>query len=333
MSNIRPGERADEPGPESPRQSSSAVRADDGSDASATGSRSWLTPRWRLLGLIVGIGLLAVAVLFVAQQREALTAAWQHIRQPSILPLLVLPIAVLANLVLSGVLFRLLLSRFGRVGWMEMQAVIAAATLINFIPLRPGLPGRLLYHRAANRIPLMQSGRTVIEAALISIGAGGYLALAALSAMRWEVNLWYPVLAPLPVLIGLLAVPGARLWMLAILVRYVEVLIWAVRYACAFALIGSPIDPEAALALACVSIVATMVPLFSNGLGLREWAIGLVAPLLTAHALELGIIAELVNRAVELIIITLTGIAGMMYLAHRSRRHDEGKEKAANKHG
>lgn len=320
MSNIRRGKHADDDDLHRAKQRPSAMKINEPSLNADSANGSRFRARVRMLGLIVGFGLLTVAVVFVAQQREALAAAWQHVRQPAIAPLVVLPVAVLANLILSGVLFRLLLSRFGRVGWLEMQAVIASATLINFIPLRPGLPGRLLYHRAANRIPLMQSGRTVIEAAAISVGVGGFLAVAAVSAMRWGINLWYPVIVPVPVVMALILLPAARLWMLAILVRYLEVLIWAVRYACAFALIGSPINPEAALALACVSVIATMVPLFSNGLGLREWAIGLIAPLLTAYALELGIIAELVNRAAELIIITITGTVGMTYLAQRSRR-------------
>jgi len=272
----------------------------------------------RLLGLALGAAMLVLAIIFIAQQREAIEAAWASIRRPAPIPLIVLPLAVLANIVLSGVLFHLLLNRFGRVGWLEMQAVIATATLVNFIPLRPGLPGRLLYHRAVNQIPLMQSGRTVIEAAAISIGVGAYLAIAALASIRWQVNLWYPSIAPLPVLAVLLLLPGMRLWALAVAVRYVEVIVWAVRYGCAFALIGSPIGAESALALACVSIVATMVPLFSNGLGLREWAIGLVAPLLTAYTLELGLIAELVNRAAELIIIAIAGMCGMAYLARRT---------------
>lgn len=292
-----------------------------------------ITRRMRLIGLTIGAAMVVLAVVFVVRQQDAMQEAWLHIRRPAALPLILLPCAVLTNIALSGVLFRLLLSRFGRVGWMEMQAVIAAATLVNFIPLRPGLPGRLLYHRTVNRIPIMQSGRTVVEAAVISVGVGGYLALAAIGSIRWQVNLWYMAIGPLPVLMLLVALPGARLWMLAILVRYVEVIIWAVRYACAFALIGSPIGAEAALAFACVSILATMVPLFSNGLGLREWAIGLVAPLLTAHTLELGIIAELVNRAVELIIITVAGLCGMAYLAQQSRPNDAEQKRATDGHG
>jgi hypothetical protein len=317
MSKNARGSNVDQHSSEQVAESQAGYHGEDDCDLPSSGNTSWMTPRVRMVGLIFGMALILIAIAFVVQQRDALEQAWQHIRRPSLLPLLILPIAVLCNVALSGVLFRVLLSRFGHVGWLEMQAVIAAATLMNFIPLRPGLPGRLLYHRAVNRIPLMKSGRTVIEAAAISIVVGGYLAIAAIGAIRWGINLWYLTIGPLPLLLASLALPRVRLWMLAILVRYIEVLVWAVRYACAFALIGSPIDANGALALAVVSMFATMVPLFSNGLGLREWAIGLVAPFLTAYTMELGIIAELVNRAAELVVISVAGLAGMAYLARR----------------
>ena len=74
---------------------------------------------------------------------------------------------------------------------------------------------------------------------------------------------------------------------------------------------------EVAIAFACVSVVASMVPLFGNGLGVRQWAIGLLAPVLTTYRLELGVTAELVNLAGELIMLLLLGTAGAAWLARR----------------
>ena len=67
-------------------------------------------------------------------------------------------------------------------------------------------------------------------------------------------------------------------------------------------------------------MIVTLVPFFSNGLGLREWAIGLAAPLLTVYQLEHGITAELVNRAGELIVVLIAGLVGIAYLTHLRRK-------------
>ena len=48
----------------------------------------------------------------------------------------------------------------------------------------------------------------------------------------------------------------------------------------------------------------------SNGLGLREWAVGLLAPFLAGYSMEQGIAAELVNRAAEVVIVLVAGLAG-----------------------
>ena len=107
---------------------------------------------------------------------------------------------------------------------------------------------------------------------------------------------------------------------LAGLIRYVEVFVWAARYYAAFKLIDYTISIESALAFACISMIATLVPFFSNGLGLREWAIGLAAQLLTEYQLEHGITAELVNRAGELIVVLIVGLVGIAWLAHLRRK-------------
>jgi len=280
--------------------------------------RAWL----RRAGLLASLTLLGAAVILVLRQREALTAALTALRHPAATDVLLLVGSVVANLVLSGLFLRLLILRYGRVGVLEMQAVVAAATLANFLPLRPGLFGRLAYHRTVNGIPLSDGARTVVQAALISGAIAVYLAGAALLSRGAAANLWTLILLPPPILLVLAAVPGLRPWAPAVLLRYAEVLLWAVRYGAAFRLIGSPIDATAALALACASVIATMVPFFSNGLGLREWAIGLLAPILTGYRLELGVTAELVNRAAEIAIVVAAGLAGAGWLMKRrgSRR-------------
>jgi hypothetical protein len=64
-----------------------------------------------------------------------------------------------------------------------------------------------------------------------------------------------------------------------------------------------------------------MVPLVSNGLGLREWAIGLLSPAIASHDMELGLTADLVNRAAELIVVSVAGVPATLWLTRRARQH------------
>jgi hypothetical protein len=150
--------------------------------------------------------------------------------------------------------------------------------------------------------------------------------MAIVLSMNSAVPLWFGATAPLPIVaVGAIASPKCRVWLGAGLVRYVELLVNAVRYWAAFELIGSPIDHHSAIAFACLSAMATMVPFLSNGLGLREWMIGVVAPLLTTYQMTLGITADLVNRAAEIVVIFGLGIAGLAVLA-RIRNTSAGNE-------
>jgi hypothetical protein len=273
------------------------------------------------VGLVVGLGLLAGAVLTVAREHETLAAALDTVRRPSLGRVLGLVAAIVANVVLTALMFNVLISRYGRVAVVEMQALVAASALLNFLPLRPGLFGRIAYHRTFNAIPAVATVKMVIQAAGLSVVVAAYLALALAISARLPLPLWVPVGLPVPLLAAAAAIPSpARVWMAAALVRYLDVMIWAVRYHVAFALIGAPIEPQGALAFSCLSLVVMLVPLVGGGLGLREWAVGLAAPLLTPYVLGLGLAADLVNRAAELVVISVLGLGGIAWLTWRARR-------------
>ncbi|MCI0630632.1 MAG: hypothetical protein L0Y44_08275 [Phycisphaerales bacterium] len=290
------------------------------SSTATSKSKSW----WRVAGMIAGALLLGAALYMVWRQRETLSAARAAIQSmPTDRLVLYLAVAagsVVLNIVLSALLFSALMSRYGKVGLLEMQALIASATLMNYVPLRPGFFGRIAYHRAVNQIAVVDSTKTVLAAAGLSAAIAGYLALAVTLSAGVSIDLRLLVALPLAaILIGAAIAKGSRLWLLAASARYAEVLVIAARYLAVFALIGSPIDFRDALAFGCVSMIAGMVPFFGNGLGLREWAIGLVAPLLTAYQMELGMTADLVNRAVELTVALAAGSIGLVWLAGHNR--------------
>ncbi|MEE8155857.1 MAG: hypothetical protein V3T53_12970 [Phycisphaerales bacterium] len=278
--------------------------------------RSWL----RRLGLLLGAVLLVAAIIFVARQHDVLARAFSAIRQPSAPHLFLLFACVIGNVVLTAGMFSVLMSRYGNVRLVEMQALIGAATLLNFLPLRPGLFGRIAYHKTINDIPPVDTAKTIGQAIALSLGVAGCLALCLVLAAQFHLTLWIALSLPFALLAFSTLVGSIRIWALAGLIRYVDVFVWAARYYAAFALIDYAISMEAALAFACISMIATLVPFFSNGLGLREWAIGLAAPLLIDYQLEIGITAELVNRAGELIVVLIAGLAGIAYLTHLRRQ-------------
>lgn len=272
------------------------------------------------IGLVISVALLVAAIVFVAGKKDVLDTALTAIVKPSLPYLLLLLFCVLANIVLTGFLFSVLISRYGKVGILEMQALIASATLLNFLPLRPGLLGRMAYHKVNNNIPIRHTALTIVQAIGISLGVGLYLILALIICDKTDLPLWVGLAGPMPFFIVASFTKCYKIWALAGLIRYIEVFVWAARYYAAFALIDYYIDIEEALAFACISMIATLVPFFSNGLGLREWAIGFAAPLLTAYQLEHGLTAELVNRAGELIIVLITGLIAIAWLMRLQKK-------------
>ena len=294
------------------------------SDASRDGRPALLglvSPGVRRAGMVIGLLLLVAAVVMVWLQQETVTRALRSIGQHELRWLLTLIAILIAsmviNLALTGALFSVLIARYGKVGFIEMQALIASATLMNYVPLRPGLFSRIAYHKLYNNIAIASSAKTVVQAMLLSVAIAAYLSATVAVRSRLNIDLTYLAISPLFGLAALALLAGrARAWIWAAVIRYAEFLVIAVRYWAAFALIGSPIEAQGAIAFACISVIASMIPLAGNGLGLREWAVGLVAPLLTSYQVELGITADLLNRAGEMLVALVMGAAGTAMLMH-----------------
>jgi hypothetical protein len=285
----------------------------------------------RRLGPALGFVLLAAALIMVWRQRETVVDALGALKNMTsadlMLHISVLIASVLGNVICTAAMFNLLMRRYGKVGWMEMQSLIAGSTLLNYVPLRPGLFGRVAYHRLYNGIAVTDSFKAILQAiALSSLCVAMLGAIVAASArFGWTVFslVFVPLVAFLIVAAVTAMVQRARFvspLACAGAVRYLDLLITAVRYQIAFALIGSPIQFEQAAAFACVAVMATMVPFLSNGLGLREWAVGLAAPVLAATQLELAITADLLIRAAETLMIIPLGLIGIVFLAGLRRQ-------------
>ena len=308
-------------------------------DRSPSIAAAWL----RRLGLIIGLGLIITAVVVLLRQQDVLSAALAAIRRPAPGYLVLLLAGVAANVVLTGIMFSLLMSRYGRVGLLEMQALIAAATLVNYLPLRPGLPGRIAYHKGGQQNPGEPLGQDD-RPGLTAQPRDGELPRGGHSPHQ---NSGWITLLDLVRRAGWTDPALARGLIRSITPRLAAGGIGALRrgflcgrcvYYAAFKLIGLPLSRRPTrCCFACVSMIATMVPFVSNGLGLREWAVGLTSPLLAVGRLEQGITAELVNRAAEMAVVSSSWAwpvwpiwppAGVHMLANHTTRHDKNEPAA-----
>lgn len=298
--------------------------------------------RWsRVIGFVLGVALLGGAVIAVERAGGSLGALVEPLREASPWMVAGLLGSIAAGSVLTAGLLWVLTTRYGRVGRGEMWALVSAAWLLNYLPVRPGLFGRLAYHKKVNGIRVIDSAKALVWAnVLMLLGAvvcGAIAIGAAVVGARGDHWLVYAVsAAPIPAL-GLFALyahkkrpePDPEVWRLiaGAALAYGAQLFWAARAMFAFGLMGIEVSWGGALALAAAMALAAFVPITGNGLGIREWVIGLVTPLLPAamaHGAGLtmadGLNAMLVDRSAELLIAVPTGLVCGWWAIRRSGR-------------
>lgn len=275
----------------------------------------------RVAGLVFGLGCFAGAIWTAMREREEFARALDALRDPPPQAVALVLVSVAIGAVLSAVLFHILMKRFGKVPFWEMQALIAATAFANYLPLKPGFVGRVAYHRLRHDIRAVHTVRTVFEAIALS-GTVASLFLLSLVGLR-------AVGAPgewallTPTVLGAAGyVPRLRPLAQALLVRQAELALWTIRYWAVFRLVGAPIDLETAIVLGSVSVIATLLPIVSNGLGIREWVIGILAPLISHEPVSTSqaIVAELVHRVAEIAVMTPLGVASIVVLYRHNRR-------------
>jgi uncharacterized membrane protein YbhN (UPF0104 family) len=219
-----------------------------------------------------------------------------------------------------------------RVPWAEMAALIGAAGLLNYLPLKPGLVGRVAYHHARHGILPRESITSVVQA--IGIGAGCIALLLGVTLLREPWALLAVPMIPTVAALTLLS-PGQRqngLWRFAVAatLRGIDLLLWMARVSIAFELVGQPLTLTQAAAVTAVSQAALLIPIAGNGLGVREWVTALVASSLpSAGAVGVtkaaGLSADLINRAAELSVAIPLGVVCLLLLLRRYGRKQTGE--------
>lgn len=279
-------------------------------------SRRWYA--WRLLAMAIGMLMLAGAVVTVYLQRETIGSALQAMSQPQPGPILLLIGSMLATIFVTGVQFNLLLSRH-RLPMLEMQGLIAGSALLNFLPLKAGLLGRITYHQVVNGIRPLET----VQAMLLARGSGlvviGFTALALFLRDLVDGPLWAYALVPAVVPGWFLMARFTRITALVVILKYGDLLLMAIRYQCAFMLMGESIGFDVCMGLACIGMLAGAIPFLTGGLGLREWLVGWFTTILVIMpgALELGLLADLINRAIELLVLLPIGGVSVLWLRPR----------------
>lgn len=270
------------------------------------------------VGLVGGAVLMVVAAVAVVRNdaiADSLRRAWAS---PNWDALALLMLSVVAMQLLSAGVFHTLMRVHGRVRFWEMNALVAASTLGNYVPMQMGSIGRVAYHHAVNGIPVRASLVAIVQAMVATAIALALLGAAALFVHAAAGPWWVVCLVPL-LWLPVMFEPRVRVFAVVIFLRSIEILVWVVHAWAAFRLSGWPIGAETALWVALVGSVANLVPFVGNGLGLREWAVALAAPMLGGYERDAGLAAELVGRAVDVAIAVPFGLIGFSLLVRHAR--------------
>lgn len=278
-------------------------------------------PRWyllRLAAMLISLLMLAGAVVLIVNQRERLEPALQAMSHPGIETILILVTSMLIGLVLTGLQFQLLMARHG-IPAIEMQGLIAASALLNFLPMKAGLLGRIAYHQVSHGVHPMETAKVMILARVAGLAIIG-LTAGSLFLHDWSTGpLWAWALIPAMIPGWLVMLAATRTAGLVMLLKYMDLVLMAIRYRCAFHMMDQTIGFDICLALAAIGMLAGAIPFLSGGLGLREWLVGWLATILVMlpASLELGILADLINRATELVVVLPVGGVALLWLRPR----------------
>lgn len=302
----------------------------------------------RTVGFCVGLALLAAAVWAVVSNAQPMREAISKVSSGAwwLLPVLIaLPFG---HIPLTGAVFWAATPAGPdgrpRVGMREMTALIATGNLANYLPLRPGMVARIAYHRAVNGISVIESAKILGSVVACGLLAAGLFLIAAMTAVRVSGGSvpWLPWLVlALPPVVGVLGAWHARSgavegstpqastlwrWWAVTTLRYVDLALWALRYAVAFWVIGLPLTPAQAAVYAVVANAAMLIPIAGNGLGIREWVVGLAGHLLPVAVLGVsagvgeGVSADLLNRAGEIVMSIIAGTIGGAWVTRELKR-------------
>jgi hypothetical protein len=294
----------------------------------------------------LALALLAASIWYaIGDQR---TEDWRALldAEPGILIALIATVIVSAVLI-PGLQFWLVTRPFVStkpLNFSVMQALLAASSLLNYTPIKAGLIGRVGYLRQYHGVGLRAAVLSHMIIGVVFVAAAAVILL----ATAWRGNLdagWWAILAVGLAVSALLGAPvlraaiprstpvdarmrdsvgwAGRYLMICLLAQVAALFAAALRWWLVFRILEHPISLADAWLAAIVHMLSVMLGP-ANGLGLREWLIGIGGQqgwLSDALGSDIGVglTAALVDRAAEAVVLIVCGLLGLWFLRRANR--------------
>ena len=298
------------------------------------------------LAYALALGLLATSIWYAIEDQRS--EDWQALLDAEPMILLALVVTVIVSAVLiPGLQFWLVTRPFVSTTPLSipvMQALLAASSLLNYTPVKAGLIGRVGYLRQYHGVGFRAAVLTHILIGAMFVATATIILLATALRSAYDAGWWSILVAGL-ILAAVLAAPVWRLsiphsmpvdsrmrdsigwvarYLFVCLVAQVAALFAAaLRWWLVFRMLDRPISIADAWLAAIVHMVSIMLGP-ANGLGLREWLIGIVGQqgwlgdALPAD-IGVGLTAALVDRTIEAAVLIVAGSLALWFLRREPR--------------
>ncbi|MAF82471.1 MAG: hypothetical protein QGH93_08630 [Gammaproteobacteria bacterium] len=297
-------------------------------------------------GYLLAIGLLA-ASLWYAMQGQRVEDWWFLLRAKPWLTAGLFATVTFSGVIVPGVLFWLATRPFvsGRpLSLASMQALAAGGGLLNYTPFKAGMIGRITYLKIFHGVGYKAAALTHAVIAAVFCSTCLITLLVTIWHGSFDIVWWVISLLGLGIVAGVgtpilrIAIPsdmavdsrlrdstGAAAAYLAacLTVQLIGLYVTAIRWWLVFHILDRPI----ALADAWVAAIIHMVSIMAgpaNGIGLREWLIGIGGQLGGLSSglemdMRISMSAALIDRAVEAIVLIVLGLLGLAFLRYLTR--------------
>lgn len=307
----------------------------------AVGEREQRRRVWRMISFVVGALMLGGAAWAVILHHDVLDDAIRNVRGASVLQIGLLLLLPLGNWALTSGVLLTLTRRYGRVGAAEMHALVGSAWLMNYLPMKPGLFGRVAYHKLVNNIRVRDSVKVLMQAIVCGVIAIGTFALLAalqrlIGGAGGSVSLRAVLIGIVPgvIVYGILVSrpqpqhgpaerAGSQGFMFAAILRLSDLALWTLRFWVAFEVLGVQVGFGQVLAIAAATQAGGLLPI---QFGLAEWAAGATMaawawasprtelPPDYSALVAVGLSAGLLNRAAEIITAMCVGLPSILWV-------------------
>ena len=242
----------------------------------------------RLLGAAIGLGLIGWCCWAAISRGD-----WSGLRHAEPGAVVLLLGASLATLLLNGLIFWITARPMRPLGMFDLQAVNAAATFLNYAPLRAGMVARVLFHIRVDGMAAVPALAWLFFAAFTTLAALVMIALPSMVLEPLSLS-WGAVLLVLAVVgTWLCGHPGKWRFLrsrlqgaerimdstptvaAAVGLRLVDITAWIIRMTAAASILGIDLPARDAVVLGTASLVMAMNPI--GRVGFREAAVAFVA--------------------------------------------------------